>query len=297
MSFVYGGFLGDQCPANSELMVDEITKSLREGQADVAVLSFIRTDDPLHYFARHPRSVVMRDSFPITQSHWVMNLPDTPEAIHEGLSREHRKHLRSEAKKFRAAVSDDLTIRCFTTPADFPRLINDAERVAATTYQRGLGVGFSDTRQVRELLKLEADKGWLRGYVLYVGDNPCAFWIGCVYNGVFLSEYLGHEPTYAKYSPGTYLLVQVMESLCRDGVKQIDLGIGETLYKQRFGNLKWEVTALYLFAPTLKGQQVKALRASAALVSQAANKLLGRTTIIARLKKAWRRHLTKANQS
>ena len=127
-------------------------------------------------------------------------------------------------------------------------------------------------------------------------ESPCAFWIGCLYNGVFLSEYLGHEPTYAKYSPGTYLLVQVMESLCRDGVGKIDLGIGETLYKQRFGNLKWEETALYLFAPTIKGQKVKGLRASAALIRLTANKLLRRTTIVARLKKAWRRHLIKVDK-
>ena len=67
---------------------------------------------------------------------------------------------------------------------------------------------------------------------------------------------------YAKYSPGTYLLTHVMEDLCRDGVAAIDFGIGEALYKQRFGRATWQETEVYLYAPTWRGMRVKAIRAA-----------------------------------
>ena len=294
LSFAYGGFLGNQSEENSRLIIDELARALQMGEADVALLSYVRTDSPLRQAAINPPSALMRDYFPVNQSHWMMDIPENVEAIYAGLSREHRKKLRAEAKKLRETFGSDLRFVRYDRPDQMEQLIKDTEKVAATTYQRGLGVGFSETRQVRELLALEASKGWLRGYLLYVGDRPCAFWIGCIYKGVFLSEYLGHDPAYARHSPGTYVLVQAMEDLCRDRVRKIDLGIGESLYKQRFGNRSFEESAISLYAPTLKGMQVKAVRTGAVLVNRTAKKLLHRSNAAARLKKAWRNRLMRA---
>ena len=230
----------------------------------------------------------MRDAFPTSHSHSVMTLPNNVEEIYGGLSSEHRWRLRRDAKRFRAAFAD-LKISRFDCPEQLETLIRDAEQVAATTYQRGLGVGFSDSQPIRELLSLEARKRWLRAYLLYVGDRPCAFWIGCVYNGVFLSEYLGHDPSYAKHSPGTYLLTHVMEDLCRDSVTAIDFGIGEALYKQRFSRTTWEETEIRVYAPTWRGMRVKAIRAAAAITNKVGKGLLERAHVADRIKKVWRR--------
>jgi hypothetical protein len=294
ITFVYGGFLGNHTAENSELITHELIRSLRRGDADIALLGYIRKDCPLYHFAIHAPPLLMRDHFPSTQAHWIMDLPQSIEAMYAGLSSEHRWKLRRDAKKFRAAYSNNLRVSRFDGYDQLSELICDSERVAATTYQRGLGVGFSTSRQIRELLTLEATKGWLRGYILYVHDRPCAFWIGCVYNSVFLSEYLGHDPEYGKYSPGIYLLVHVMEELCREGLTGIDFGIGEAAYKQRFGTHKWDESLIYLYAPTFKGMKVKVLRATAMLITRTTKTILGRTTLLDRLKKFWRQHLVRA---
>ncbi len=245
----------------------------------------------VHRVATHVRSVLMRDHVRTRHSHWLMTLPDHAEAIYAGLSSEHRWKLRRDAKRFRAAFAD-LKITRFDCPERLEALIRDTEQVAATTYQRGLGVGFSDSRPIRELLRLEAKKGWLRGYLLYVGDRPCAFWIGCVYDGVFLSEYLGHDPSYAKHSPGNYLLTHVMEDLWHEGVRAIDFSIGEAPYKQRFGNRHWNESTVYLYAPTWTGMRLKALHTIAALINSVGKSLLERMKLAGRVKKFWRQRVT-----
>ena len=48
LSFQYGGFLGNQSEENSELIISQIEQSLRGGDADVAILSYVREGTPLH---------------------------------------------------------------------------------------------------------------------------------------------------------------------------------------------------------------------------------------------------------
>ena len=89
-----------------------------------------------------------------------------------------------------------------------------ADQITGKSYQRGLGVGFVNDPQARERLRLKATKGWLRAYVLYLADCPCAFWMGDINRGIFGSDYLAFDPAFAKYSPGMYLILQVIEGFC-----------------------------------------------------------------------------------
>ena len=292
LSFQYSGLLGNNSEENSELLIRGVLASLRDKQVDVAILGYIRHDSPLYTFARQLPPAVMRGNrFADLQTHCFMHLPGSVDAVFSGLSGDHRKKLRAEAKKFEAEFPGKLAIRRFDGLDQVPGLMRDAEQVAATTYQRALGVGFSNSDLIRDLLTLEADKGWLRGYILYIGDRPCAFWIGNVYNNVFLSDFLGHDPAYAKYSPGNYLLTYVIKELCGDGVAAVDFGIGDALYKQRFGRTTWQESEIFLYATTSKGLQAKALHMGAGYVSIIGKRVLG-TDLTARLKRLWRKHLT-----
>ena len=294
LSFQYSGLLGNNSEENSELLIRGVLASLRNKQIDVAILGYIRHDSPLSVFARQVPPAIMRgDRFADVQTHCLMNLPGSVDAVFSGLSGDHRKKLRAEAKKFEAEFPGKLAIRRFDGPDQVSELMRDAERAAATTYQRALGVGFSNNDVIRDLLTLEAEKGWLRGYILYIDDRPCAFWIGNVYNSVFLSDFLGHDPAYAKYSPGNYLLTHVIKELCADGIAAVDFGVGEALYKQRFGRTTWQENEIFLYALTLKGMQAKALHMGAGYVSIVGKRLLG-ADLTARLKRLWRNHLTRS---
>lgn len=293
LNFMYGGFLGNQSEDNCKLVVKEIEQSLKRGDADVAILSYVRENTPLHQIATNIRSVLMRGHFPDRHSHWIMDVPQATDGIYTAISREHRASQKEESRKFRKfkAAFPDLEMVRFEGTERLEQLFTDAERVAATTYQRGLGVGFADTQPIRDLLTLEARKGWLRGHVLYAGGRPCAFEIGCLYNHIFFGDYLGHDPAFAKYAPGTYLLVQVIEALGQEKVATIDWGIGDALYKRRFGNQHWNESTVCLYAPTFKGMQAKVLRMIAGLVNVAGKRALRGTNWAARLKKLWRNRL------
>jgi CelD/BcsL family acetyltransferase involved in cellulose biosynthesis len=293
VEFVYQGFLGNQSQENSELIVNELARALRRGEMDVAVLSYVPENSTIRELALNINSSLMKDFFPNSLAHWVLEVPETKEPVYAAISRGHRSSHKEESRKFRKFRTDfpDLKMVQFQGTASLETLLKDAEQVAATTYQRGLGVGFSDSPSIRALLTLEATKGWLRGHVLYAGGRPCAFQMGCRYGDVFLGEYLGHDPTFAKYAPGSYLIVQIIEALERENVAAFDWGIGDAPYKRRFGTRSWEESTIRLFAPTIKGIKSKTLLAMTEVVSLVGKRILSGTQLEAKIKKIWRNRL------
>lgn len=179
--------------------------------------------------------------------------------------------------------------------SEIENLAAEVERLASRSYQRGLGAGFSDTPKVRNQLRLKAERGWLRGYVLYLGGKPCAFWIGDINRGTFGSDYLGYDPDFAKHSPGMYLIMRVIEGFCdghREGVTTVDFGPGHAQYKEVLSNREWREASVYIFAPTLKGISLNLVRGAMGGMDQIAKKALARTNLLRKIKKAWRNHAT-----
>jgi CelD/BcsL family acetyltransferase involved in cellulose biosynthesis len=144
---------------------------------------------------------------------------------------------------------------------------------------------------MRQRLQLEAEKGWLRTYILYAANLPCAFWMGTVYRGKFYSDCLGYDPSYEKYSPGTFLLNAMIEDSCRDGIEQVDFGLGDARYKQRFGNCSWQEVTAYIYGPSWRGLRVNALRTPAAFLDRLTKQALDRTNLLPKIKKLWRNRL------
>jgi CelD/BcsL family acetyltransferase involved in cellulose biosynthesis len=111
---------------------------------------------------------------------------------------------------------------------------------------------------------------------------------------VFLSDYLAFDPTYAKYGPGLYLIVKVMEELCgdpRDGstvAKKFDFGIGDASYKEKLSNRHREESTVYIFAPNIMGVGLNAIRSAVGLLSRSTKVLMRRTPLLQKIKRAWR---------
>jgi hypothetical protein len=290
LTVVYRGLRGNASAENSRIFVDEILTCLRKGQADAALLEHVRADSFIYSLAEQLPGFLSRDPSPVLHMHRSMTLPSRTEDIFNGLSRKVRHNQRWQAKKFLSDHSGNVTVKVFRDGTDLENLIQAAEEIAKQTYQRGLGVGFADKASTRGLLTLTAKKGWLRAYVLYVGDKPCAFWIGTLYEGTFYSNFMGYDPSYEKYSPGTFLLMRVMENLCIDKVGSIDFGHGDASYKERFGNCDWQEGPIHIFAPTLMGLRLRILRMTA-IFDQFMKRTLERTKLLPKIKKIWRGHM------
>lgn len=291
---IYGGLLGESSTETCQALIRSILESLREGEADFASFNFLHNDCSLLNWSRALPGTLSRDFFPATQPHRGMHLPRTAEELYKNLPSKQRKNQRWQAKKFEKAFPEGLEIRCFQEPAALDQMFADVEVVAKKTYQRGLGVGFVDNPEMRERISLAAKSGWLRAYVLYIGANPCAFWIGSVFDDAFYSSYMGYDPAYMQYSPGMYLIMKVLEQFCGGDKSQrlqtVDFGLGDAQYKQVLGDISWEETSTYIFAPTLRGYALNLLRAPIALLNGFAKKALEGTNVLMKVKRTWRRH-------
>lgn len=293
LKFSYGGLLGKSSAENCDVIVESIIRSLRQGDADVALLRDLSADSPIYQKALSLPSFFARDHLAMPAAHHFMLLPDTIERVHLGLSTGHRKHLRSEAKKLQNDFKDRLRIRLFCESSELDSAIRDAEEIAQKTYQRELGFGFENTKEMRDLLGFLAQKGWLRIYVLYLGESPCAFSVGSVANGVYCCDYLGYDPKFGKYSTGTFLFTKMLEDFCRAGLTKVDFGSGGGAYKERFGNLRLTEAPVSVFAQTPKGLFLNMLRTLTGAVEKLAKKALGKGDLLPKIKKLWRSRAAK----
>jgi hypothetical protein len=291
ITFQYEALRGNPSDENCTEIILAILNSFKSGEADMASLTNLSADSFLYKRALSLPSLLSRDYLPVPQPHHLMRLPGTIEEVYLGLSSKHRKHLRSEGKKLQTKFDGRLKICCFREVAELETAISQVEDIARKTYQRGLGVGLDASPLTRQLFHLYARKGWLRIYVLFAGDTPIVFWSGAVYGGRFYSEATGYDPHYRDYAPGTFLLVKMIEHFCREGLQGIDFGLGDAMYKERFGNHSFEEATVCLFAPRMKGLLLKAMQTVTSATNNASKNMLARTKLLAKIKRLWRDHL------
>jgi hypothetical protein len=293
--FVYGALRGNQSAGNCELLVKEICASLSRGEADVAYLNFVRTDSQFHASAISVPGLLCRDHIRNTQPHFSLTLPRSAGDFYRGLSPKTRENIKYKARKLRNDFSGPVWIRSFREVSDIDALAQDAEQVASKSYQRGLGVGFGDSPAMRDRLRLKAQKGWLRAYILYIANRPIAYWIADLNLRTLGGEFVGYDPDLAQYSPGMCLMTKVIEDMCNDPnhpIEEVDFAQGHAHYKEALSNREWQEAAIYIFARSLKGLRLGFDRLVFGGTDMLAKRLIGHTKLVRRIKKAWRGRIT-----
>lgn len=289
MMIPYGALRGEASSEDCKELVRGIIKCLENGEADIAYLEDVDADSALFCCAKNEPRFLFRDHFPRVRPHRKRKLPSTVEQLYTSLSTNQRSHFRYIAKKLAKDFNGQVRVTRFDDPADLGRTLAVVEEIAKRTWQRKLGRGFTMNAALLGALKTEAENGWLRVYTLYLADNPCAFWIGTIYQRTFFSDFVGYDPQYSRYSLGMYLLSQMMEEFCSHGVEEIDFGSSDEEYKKRFSNIVWRETNLHVFAPSPKGLALNAMNTITALLNEPTRAFLERTNLIQRAKKVWRK--------
>jgi hypothetical protein len=290
LTIPYGGLRGEASAEDCSKLVREISECLKNGEADVALLQYVDADSALFRSAKSVPKFLFRDPFTPLRPHRKRKLTGSIEQLYAESS-QGGKQFRRVAKKLSNEFSGQIRVDRFEALADLDRTLAVVEEIAKKTWQRkASSIGFnSKDAALVELLKTEAEGGHLRVYTLYLGGKPCAFWIGAVYQRTFISDFLGYDPDYARYSPGTYLLSQIMEEFCSQGVEEVDFGFSDEEYKKRFGNVMWEDTSVHVYAPTPMGLTLSALKMITVLPHEAARALLKRTDLYQKTKMAMRK--------
>lgn len=87
-----------------------------------------------------------------------------------------------------------------------------------------------------------ARNGWLRGFGLRLGDRLIAYAECYQGYGTLVYERIGYDPEFAKYSPGSILLVRLLARLYEKNCPDIvDFGEGDADYKRNWSNEREDV--------------------------------------------------------
>ena len=295
LTFLHGGFVGEKSPEISRILIDSLSESLRTGEADVCYFNHLRVDEDLY---QQILKISDRQGYLsrfALRKHRGTSLAASGEGYMKTLTSKERNNQKRRVKR----LSEDFPnnrIQCYQDPVDFERAVADIDQVAQKTYQRALGVAFSNTPEARRRLRNEMDRGWFRGYVLYLNEQPAAFWLGTAFGETFYSGFTGYDPASSKYAPGMYLLLRALELLSEsnsDGrLKRADFGLGDAEWKIIIGDQEWEEAPVSIFAPNAKGRLLRRTRWATETVDAKAKRLLTRFQLLAKVKRLWRRELS-----
>jgi CelD/BcsL family acetyltransferase involved in cellulose biosynthesis len=288
---VPGGVAGATTPEASDALISALLGSLQANLADVAIIPGVEVDS--HLYSAADRAPFLRRGHQVpTTDHWKLDVPASMDDFMRSLSKNARGQVRSRANRLRREFGESLSFRVLSSPDDGDRLFEDVGAVAAKTYQHELGIAFEADEERRRLVELALERGLFRAYLLYVEEQPIAFWQGYVYDRTFFIGSPGYDPAFQDYRPGSSLLVNVIEQLCADeDIDVLDYGSMYADYKRRFGSGSWEEGDVFLYAPTVRGATVNAVRTAALSAHATGKRLVAGTDAGRKLKAGWRSRL------
>ena len=179
------------------------------------------------------------------QRHYV-DLGGTFDAYLGKFSSKSRSTLRRKVRKFAEASGGEIRWREFRRPEEMENFHRLAREVSCRTYQERLlksGLPELDRFQ-RELAACPS----ARGYLLFYGDRSIAYMFCPERNGNLLYQYVGYDPDFQQWSPGTVLLYLAIESLFTEGrYRTFDFTEGEGPHKEFFANNSMLCADIYYF--------------------------------------------------
>ena len=291
------GVLGQMDEEMAMKSVHFLWSLLGSGVADAVEFFHLSEDSLLLRAIRLYGSGWFCEKKPKWSVHWEMAIPEQAEFLKYKVGSKQRWKIRKRQQEIESAFPGKISWRWISRVDDVPGLCARLEEVAAHTYQRGLGVGFMDDEEHRRRVALFSSHGQFRAQILEIDGKIQAFWIGTLYQGVFYSSATGYDQDLRAYELGTLVFVRMVDELAREGVRKLDFGTGDAVYKQRFGDRSWREGTVWVFAPTAKGLVLRSTMGLFSAVDKFGRDVIEKIGILDRLKRGWRRRLTPAKSS
>jgi hypothetical protein len=292
LTVIHHGVVGDLDDEGALDVVQHVQGMLKSGAADAVDFHYLAEGSVLLQALRRHAPSMFCEKTDRWSTHREMLVP-AQSGFLETLRGKHRTNLRKREKELTQAFQGRIAWQWLTHVEDIPALCSKLEKVAETTYQRGLGAGFYNNEHFRSRFELFAGCGKLRVATLEIDGQYHAFWFGFVYGDTFHSSETGYDPALRDYEVGTLMFVRMVDELAREGVRRLDFGIGDAYYKERFGHRTWRETCVWWSAPTLKGTALMLYVRLFGILEQAGRRVVERFGLADRVKNAWRRHRAK----
>jgi Acetyltransferase (GNAT) domain len=289
LTIAQGGLLGVDGEA-AEPLFAALSGALAEERLHVLRLRLLDVGSPVHELARTRPGLLVRQHFGARVERWLASIPGTYDDYLAARSSKTRSNVKRYGRRLEERYGEGVAFRVFRTPGELEELMRDTEAVYVKTYQHGMGAGLRGTELERRLRELAAERGWFRGFVLYLDGVPAAFWHGTAYRGVFSTGPTGYDPAHRDLRLGTYVLARMVQELCGD-VEWIDFGSGDAEYKRHFSDESRLEEDMLVFAARPHPIAVNLAQTTVRGASRAAQAALSRTGRLRGARRAWRGRL------
>lgn len=253
LEIVNGGRLGKQSPAIDRVLAMELLRAIRSGDVGMVCFHRLSLDSELLREVQRLPGLLVRDRVPHIFCYSVLSLNGRKREKASFLPGKARREVRRKIRILEREFPGRFRVKCFSEPDEVDVGVRDVLTVAANTWQHHFGYGFSNTPQIQSNLRFFAKKRWLRVYVFYIDDAPCAFLIGQLLRTTFYCHYAGYHTGFARLSVGSLLTAWALESLAEAGVQQVDLGEGGQEHNRRLGCQMREEGTVHVYSPTWRG--------------------------------------------
>jgi hypothetical protein len=248
-----GGRLGRPSPVIDKMLAMQLLKTINSRQVDLLCLRRLPLDSELFRHVQQSPGFLVKERVPHVFHYSVLSLTCAKGKHPEVFSGKALREVRRKTRILERAFPGQVQMRCFCHASDMHTGLRDALRVAVNTWQSHVGSSLSDCEKTRREFQFFTQKGWLRIYVLYVQQFPCAYLVGQLYNGTFYCQYAGYHSQLSHLSVGSVLTARAFEDLAAVGVQRVDLGEGAQEHNRRLGCHMSEEGTVHLYAPTLRG--------------------------------------------
>lgn len=274
LNVVYRGILGERSPETIATLLLELRRTLEDREADAVLLRYLDPECDVYRAAVSSEPARRREHFLPRRPHWSITIGDSLEETLAPRSAKTRENARRISRRIEREFGDRLRLDVLRDAVDAPRIFAEVDAVSERAYQHESDTYFRNSELERQLVLLGLSRGWYRAHILSVDEKPIAFWTGFSYGGTFgWRGATGYDPAFGRFSPGTYVLVRLLEDLsCDPGVRLFDIGGGDVDYKRYFGDNRWEEVDVRLLGPGLRNLAINTVGSSV----QAAHECLRR---------------------
>jgi len=207
-----------------------------------------------------------------------------------------RSSIKRKARKFKDASNGEVDWSVYRSAAEMDRFHVLASDISKLTYQEKLfDAGIPTDAKFLDEMRTLARADAVRGFILFLGDKPISYLYLPVDNGRVIYNYLGFDPAYAKYSPGTVLQLLALEFLFSENTYRIfDFTEGDGAHKKLFSTNARLCGNVFYLKPTFKNRLIVRLHLVVGWGSAFANGLIVKLGLKERLRQMLRGQLRKS---
>jgi CelD/BcsL family acetyltransferase involved in cellulose biosynthesis len=213
------------------------------------------------------------------------------EYLQNNFSGKTRSTLKRKARKLAEHCQGRLEMRVCRTVDELREFHRLAAALSARTYQhRLMDAGLpTNAAFVEKMLRLAAEDR-VRAFLLLNGERPISYLYCPAADGVLLYGYLGYDPEFADFSPGTVLHLMALESLFAEGrFRMLDFDEGGGQHKETFANVRRSCADVYYLRRTMGHRVLLSVHAFLEGLSSGAGRTLQRLGLKRFIKRLVRR--------